>query len=240
MNTQSANRMWPFSGMSLSTASLWFDVANYALVVSLVLGVIATFVIVRTVSIKESYWDVDRENAKERIATLAAETEASKAAIAEANARALEAQAQLAKFKSPRSMTPEQQSRISTKLGIFKGTRFDMAVLPGDPEAALFLGQISKTLQSSGWEWIEFAHPTGPLQFTYTWPGLPNVGQLGGVGIDIFINSDHFSEFASVSQALATILAEEGFSNGKVGSAVPEQGIPNHDTIHIIIGKKPL
>jgi len=64
MNTQSANRMWPFSGMSLSTASLWFDVANYALVVSLVLGVIATFVIVRTVSIKESYWDVDRENAK--------------------------------------------------------------------------------------------------------------------------------------------------------------------------------
>ena len=85
--------------------------------------------------------------------------------IAEADARALEAQVQLAKFKSPRNMTPDQQSRLVEKLARFKGTRFDMALVVGDPEAALFLGQISKTLQLAGWDWVDFARAGGPLTF---------------------------------------------------------------------------
>ena len=108
--------------------------------------------------------------------------------IAEADARALEAQAQLAKFKSPRNMTSVQQSRLVEKLTRFKGTRFDMAVVVGDPEAALFLGEISKTLQLASWEWVEFAHSGSQLTLTYTWRGLPNVGQMGAFGrVDILL-----------------------------------------------------
>lgn len=160
--------------------------------------------------------------------------------IKEAEARALEAQAELAKFKAPRSMTPEQQMRIVGKLAGFKGTRFDMSVLASDPEAAIFLGQVSKTLQLAGWEWVEWAHPSGPITLTYGWPGLPNVGQMGGVGIEIFVHPDHAEQFREASTSLAKTLAAEGFSNGTVTDSVGEQGIPSNDTLHIVIGKKPL
>jgi hypothetical protein len=160
--------------------------------------------------------------------------------IAEADARALEAQVQLAKFKSPRNMTPDQQSRLVEKLARFKGTRFDMALVVGDPEASLFLGQISKTLQLAGWEWVDFAHAGGPLTFTYTWPGLPNVGQMGAFGVDIFAPPDHASDLSTAAQLLSSALMEDGFSLSGPKTTTTEQGFINQDAIHVVIGKKPV
>jgi len=115
-----------------------------------------------------------------------------------------------------------------------------MAVVVGDPEAALFLGQISKTLQLAGWDRVEFAHSGGPLTLTYTWPALPNVGQMGGFGVDIFVHPDHASDLSPAAQLLSSTLIEDGFSLSGPRPAVPEQGFPNQDVIHIIIGKKPV
>ena len=72
--TQSGKRMWPFSEMSLDSASLWGDIANLTLLCSLVVGVISTFVIVRTENVKEHHWDIDRQHSSERIAELDNET----------------------------------------------------------------------------------------------------------------------------------------------------------------------
>jgi hypothetical protein len=162
-----------------------------------------------------------------------------RAESAEANARAAEASLELAKFRAPRSITAEQQTTIAEKLSRFEGTHFDMAVIPADPEAASFLGQISKTMQLAGWKWVEWTHPGGPLAFTYTWPGLPNVGQMGTTGIDIFLDHDHVTELWDAATTLALALKAEDFSSGTVKDVVKEQGIPNHDTIHVVIGKKP-
>src|SRR6185437_14461534 len=112
---------------------------------------------------------------------------------------------------------------------------FDMAVLPGDPEAELFLGQLSKTLQLAGWQWVDFAGPSGPLALTYTWPGLPNVGQMGAFGVDIFIPLDHGAELSTAAASLSTFLKERGFSLGdapKVADAA--QGFSNHTAMHIV------
>jgi hypothetical protein len=64
-------------------------------------------------NVKETHWDIDRRASRERIAQLDKETarlsadaDASQAAIADANARALEAQLALEKFKAPRLITP--------------------------------------------------------------------------------------------------------------------------------------
>jgi hypothetical protein len=167
------------------------------------------------------------------------ETEFARKDAAIAQRHADEARLALEKFRAPRSLTPEQQSTIASELSRFKGTRFDMAVIPGYPEAANFLGQISKTIQLGGWEWVEWAPPGGPLAFTYTWPGLPKVGQMGGFGIDIFIPVDRTAEFSDAANALANALEREGFSSGQVRHEVKEQGIPNHDVIHVVIGRKP-
>jgi hypothetical protein len=42
---------------------------------------------------------------------------------AEANARALEARAELEKFKAPRTLSAEQQARISEEMKPFAGTK---------------------------------------------------------------------------------------------------------------------
>src|SRR5262245_45666837 len=61
--------------MSYETASNISDVANWALVIRLVVGVAATFAIWYTGHIKEEHWDREREHSKERIAVLDNETE---------------------------------------------------------------------------------------------------------------------------------------------------------------------
>lgn len=62
--------MWP----SLETASTISTTANLALVVSLVVGVLATALIVWAGGIKEQHWNIARNQAQEKIAMLELET----------------------------------------------------------------------------------------------------------------------------------------------------------------------
>jgi hypothetical protein len=93
--------MWPFSKLSLPWATFWYDIANIALLCSLIAGVISTFILVQAGHIKEHHWDIAREQSRERVATLETELENAQAAIAEANAHALESQLALEKYKAP-------------------------------------------------------------------------------------------------------------------------------------------
>jgi hypothetical protein len=186
-------------------------------------------------------------------ARLSADAEASKASIAASNKemelarkdaaiaeqRANEAKLALEQLRSPRLMTPDWQAKIILQLSRFKGTRFDMALIPGDPEAATLLGQVSATIQAAGWQWVDFAPSGGPLTITYTWPGLPNAGQMGGFGIDIFVPPDR-TDLSFAANALAQSFRADGFCDGTIHNAAEEQKFPNHDTIHVLIGKKPL
>jgi len=56
--------------MSLSAATTIGNLANIGLVGSLVIGVISTFLIVRTADVKGRHWDIAREQSRERIAEL--------------------------------------------------------------------------------------------------------------------------------------------------------------------------
>ena len=56
--------MWPFSDISLEWATWWGELANIALLVCLIGGVLATFAIVRTTNVKEHHWDSLRSQAK--------------------------------------------------------------------------------------------------------------------------------------------------------------------------------
>jgi hypothetical protein len=172
------------------------------------------------------------------IARLSNEAETARKQIAEANARASEAQLALEKLKAPRLLRVEQSARIADKIRPFKELKFDMSVLVGDPEAMFFLGQIANTLEAGGWHWIEWNHPTGPFMTVYALPGKPNVGQIGSVGVSILIHADHLSEFSDAADVLSAALNADGII-ANVERDAP-QGVPNHDTLHIVIGKKPL
>src|SRR6266404_6895910 len=62
--------MWPFSEMSLPTASVVGTIANWGLLASLVAGLFSTFVIVKTTDRKEEHWAEDRRKSNEFIAGL--------------------------------------------------------------------------------------------------------------------------------------------------------------------------
>jgi hypothetical protein len=76
--------MWP----SLPIANQIASIANILLIGSLVVGVVSTGAIVWATGVKEKYWDEDRRDSAERVAV--------------ANAEALKAQLELAKFREPR------------------------------------------------------------------------------------------------------------------------------------------
>src|SRR6476660_1622620 len=54
--TQSGGGMWPFQGLSLSTASAWSDAASLVLVACFLVGAVATFVLIQTMNVKGHYW----------------------------------------------------------------------------------------------------------------------------------------------------------------------------------------
>jgi hypothetical protein len=179
-------------------------------------------------------------------ARLSAEAETARAAIAAADARAAEAtqravEAQLAleKFRAPRKLVAEERAKIVEKVKPFAPVKFDVSVIVGDPEALAFLGEIIDTLELAGWTWIEWNHPSGPFMNVYSISGKPNIGQAGGVsGIVVLIHDDHQSEFSAAAAELAQSLTLVGLESVGMSPNAGES-IPNHDTIHIIVGKKP-
>lgn len=157
---------------------------------------------------------------------------------AEANRQAAEAKLALEKFKQPRALSPAQQSAIANLLRAYSGTHFDFSVIPSDPEALNLLAQIGTTLEGANWTWVEYNHPTGPFMTVYRIANKPNVGQAGvSVGVRVTMHSDHRSEFFTAAEALAASLHLQGLVVTFDDAAGDD--IPNHDTIHIIVGKKP-
>lgn len=80
--------MWPFSGLSIGVANFGFDVANAAPLLSLIVGVISTFAIVRLGSVKELHWESQRDSAAKEVAGLRLETAKANSSAASANAEA--------------------------------------------------------------------------------------------------------------------------------------------------------
>jgi hypothetical protein len=179
------------------------------------------------------HWSKDR-----KLAPLRAElSEILQSEIEVARADSAKSRLDLAKIKTPRSLSSEQARDLSTVISKFKGTRFDISAIVGDPEALALVGPMADALRNAGWAWIEFNHPNGPFMNVYSIAGLPNIGQVGTTGVSVVMHADHQAEFqvaaAALSNALDTldIKADSG-TTGRLD-------IPNHDTLHILIGRKP-
>lgn len=171
---QSGIRMWSFSDMSLSAASKIGDIANIALLISLVAGVIATFVIVKTSDVKEHHWDALRDQAR--------------ISIADANARALEAgqkaeEEKLERVKIEQEMLKQLRPRGFTKeqfdafVSTIKGKIKELTVYTlTDDEASRFGFTIMEALQKADVK-LYLAPPTVPTGLSMV-RGIPTTGVI--------------------------------------------------------------
>jgi hypothetical protein len=162
---------------------------------------------------------------------LSKEAESAKAAIADANARTAEAQAELARFKAPRVLSAEQQGRIVDKLRVFSGTRFDGSIGPkGDVEPLFAMRFIATSLASAGWIQVPW---TGSGE-TYTEAPLPALGLTTVSNVIVDVHPDHWAALGPAAIALADALNAEGIA--AIADSKPTT-IPG-DLIHLRIGRK--
>lgn len=185
--------------VSLDSATFWFDVSNVVLLLGAALVVIGTYGVYKTGAIKERYSDERlSENEKEtRRAT--ADSDIAKAEAAKANARAIEAQLQLEKFRSPRVITDEQRVAIVGALSKWAligdgGQRQSLAVFPIDPsfEAASLADQLATVFGADG---VGFSINRNAVMYGKTY-------SLSGVGLLTSRNPRGITVAAAIAETL--------------------------------------
>ena len=215
--------------------SLWAERVAKLIIVGLVVEIAAVFIlrkpflegvltIVSNVLIVAGVWG-------ERILEKRAKR-AGDGIVAEANARAFEAQAALEKFKAPRRLSPEQRARIGEKLKQYAGRQFVGSIAPGVEDARNLWRQIAGALREANWtpppSVVGEAFPAGLSAMSRT-----GVHVLYWVGA--FVSSPSIQVHA---EALASALNDEGIDAlawPAHGSSV--EATPN--AIRIEIGFKP-
>jgi hypothetical protein len=128
----------------------------------------------------------DTALANEKAAELGKEAEMARASIAEANARAAEANQhaqettlEFAKFKPPRSLTSDQQAAIAEQAKPFAGTPFVVYTQP-ESEPLNLADQISNALIAAGWNL-----QTASTGVTLNRPGKPGFGMTTLTGVRV-------------------------------------------------------
>jgi hypothetical protein len=214
-------------------ADFWFDAFNVLLFLGAFAVAVGTYGSIRMGSAKERFSN-ERISANEKeTARAIADSDIAKQGAAEANARAVEAQLALEKFKAPRKLSSEQQAAIVGKIRKFSGQKFDMALNAADPEAAALQQTIESMLTLAGWQQVDWRG--GDLVFTRA--PRPVIGIITLVGVFAQMERDKAPAFEAAAVMLMGSLNLEGIESKAEAGSIPMA--ENKDVMHIMVGKKP-
>jgi hypothetical protein len=153
------------------------------------------------------------------------------ALLSEARERAREAELELAKLKTPRTLTPEAQRRVAASLQKFAGQEFEGQVAPGSEDARPLWEDLDKALRAANWVRVA---PSG-LAVGDPPAGIPLAPNSG---VTVFVAASRANELAPTAHAVSAALMAEGLIAGVTASAGPRmEQRPN--VIVIEIGRKP-
>lgn len=211
--------MW----LTYDRAVLIGDLANIALIASLAIGLIATFLVVWTGNVKEDF--VKKTVAA---ANAGADTARSEAALASRNAAT--ATLELDRLKAPRSLTKEQQDRIVQKMRAFAGQEFSGLVASGTPDSMALWQSIAGVLLQAGWVHVP---PTGAAV------GDPAAGvpAYPGHGVTLIVDAQSAEQLRQQAFGLSSALVAEGITASPARNLNPSP--PRPTVITIEVGTKP-
>lgn len=232
--------------VSLETATWWFDRAGFALIAGTLVVLASTVTIVWLGIEKEHHWDLARDKAGKQIAELNVQAEKLRKDTAEANARALEAQLALAKFKAPRRLhldNSDELDAFTSALKVFAGTEWDALVVPNNVEAATLLREIELTLPRAGWVQIDWKGRTSPVPRDFKASVIgPLPTAFGGMftsGTMIVVHPEHTSKPDSPTLLAATALADALNKAGVECAGVMGMDVSaNRSAVHVLIAAK--
>jgi hypothetical protein len=233
--------------------SLWEMVFRWAMVISLVAGGITATALFVSGWVGYQLADTAQKDADARIADakrdtaaaleriaelntettrLSADADSSRAAIAEANARALEAEATLAKFKAPRNLDDTQRENLTKALTTFSNIDFVLTV-QDDAEAIAFAIELADVMTDAGWKWLPYTMGN-PV---YTIPGKPSMGLSALEGVEVYIDDSLTSKWGLPTQMLVNELQSFGITAN--GRRIIDGTEPVKTAIHVYVGQKP-
>ncbi len=152
------------------------------------------------------------------------------AQVAGATAEAARANLELAKLKTPRTLSKEQQNRITLKIASFPNTPFDLWVST-DSDSTNLMNLIDEAIRAAKWQF----KLSGVITFAN------KAGLTATSGVSIHFPEELRGTLESPALALGNALAAEGISVVGVfrDKADDEKG-KDSATIHVVIGSKPL
>ncbi|HEY7749288.1 MAG TPA: hypothetical protein VH933_11490 [Aestuariivirgaceae bacterium] len=233
--TTPGNRKKAGMGMSEALAETIFTWANVFFIASLVVGVVAAFLIYISANVKESYWKRDREAARERIGELDAraaearrELGYSQERIAELGKETAEAKLEQERLKAQlawRTLTFEMANKIHAKLATKPGF-VRVQFVKGDPESHHLA--------------IEFANLFIKAKWT---AGVTSLDIPGATLAGMYVPGPDTPEVILIREALTA--AGIGFSVGEIPApAMATEAGPKGVTIpadapRLVVGSKP-
>lgn len=153
-----------------------------------------------------------------------------KAQVAVATAEAAKANLELAKLKTARTLSAEQQKRISSKIEAFPDTPFDLWVST-DSDSTALMSLIDEAIRGGKWQF----KPAGIIQFA------GKAGIIADSGVSIHFAEEHQDVFEKPALTLANALKEEGIQVKAVfRDSADANKDKNREAIHVMIGSKPL
>lgn len=170
--------------------------------------------------------------AEERTAALDRDAKVAQASASEANARALEAKLALEQFKADRTLTKEQQDRISEKIKEFAGQTYILSVTP-DQESIRLLRILAPIFISAGW--VKVKSPSAILM-----PEIDaGVSAAPESGVRIQIAEDSMSDLhlREVAQKLSDAIDAEGVAAEP--RAIKDELDASPQAVQIRVGSKP-
>lgn len=226
------------SGMYLGLSLDFWNILLQIFVGATAFAALGLFVAQRAVIVLQDESEKEAKEALERYKSEAASKiseastrgEQAKADASKANARALEAQLALEKFKAPRVLSEEQQASIGEKVSSFVGQRVSIGAIPTTFEHVALAEMISKALHKGGLT-PDFNQGAAEVQ----------VGPTKGVVARYVTGNERGKTFAEV---LASALRDEGIAAGAVPDMMKylikqeEVNVEGHSWVVIVVGEK--
>jgi len=156
--------------------------------------------------------------------------------VAEAKARAAEAELRLIEFRRPRRalMTPDAQARMIAGLKQFSGTDFDIGSGQGDGEQADFVWDLEQMLRAAGWREVHWGvHGVGIAAIVR--PGQPVLGIVAAQNVEIHLDPSGRAGLLPATNALISVLQEAGIEAHEATFNVHSSNV---HAIHILVGPK--
>jgi len=228
--------MWEISS---SLADRLFALSNVVLILGAAAVLIGTIGAIVLSGVREQFANerisanetaTAQATAESDVARRDAAAATERAALAEQ--RAAEANLEIVRLKTPRSISADEAGRIADKLKQFRNTPFVMTVF-NDPEATDLLSQIDATLILAGWSEI----PWNESPIIYKRSDKPAVGLNSLTGLFVQADASRSVDLGLAATALADALKAEGLEAISQVGQMPD-GM-DKDAIHIQIGKKP-